>query len=112
MSLSVGTRVYPKVLPSQVTLPAVVYRRISTTKDRVLSGSNGYKKDRFQFTSWANSYEEARSLADEIISLLEDFSGTIGGITIQVITVAGEVDNLAAEPQRYGIATDFMVVYS
>lgn len=112
MSTTAGDRIYPLVLPPQVTLPAVAYQRITTVRDRVLSGFNGYQSNRFQFTSWAERYEDTRYLADEIITALEDYSGTIGGTTIQAIAVAGEVDLYEPESKRYGIATDFMITYS
>lgn len=108
-----GTRIYPQSPPPQATFPLITYQQISTVRDRVLSGFNNYESRRYQVTSWGSGfstgYPQARVLADEVIAALEDYSGTVLGITIQAVTVAGEVDIFEPNIERYGVATDFII---
>jgi len=107
-----GTRIYPDVLPPQVTLPAISYSRISTARVRSLSGNSHLAMPRFQFTAWATTYALARQLMDEIIVDLNDYSGVVGGITIQATRIDNELDNYDPTSGIYSVIADFIIAHT
>jgi len=66
----VGERVYPVRLPQGATIPAVVYQRISTDPVRSHSGNSGLATVRFQLSCWAETYDEASTIAEKIRTAL------------------------------------------
>lgn len=104
-------RIYPLVLPPDPTFPAITYTRISTPRVRCLTGSSHLAMPRFQFTAWARSYDAAKVLVDEIITALNDYFGTVGGIEIQSSHVENELSMYEPESRLYGMPTDFIVAH-
>ena len=81
--LSVGTRVYPSRLHQGATLPAVVYQLIPSegpiyTND----GDTLTDRARVQFDCWADTYEGAVALHDELRALISGDSGAWGSVTV------------------------------
>lgn len=73
----VGSRVYPVVLPAEVS-PAVTYRRLSGTPELNVDGSIALTSVQMEISAWGNSYEQARTLADAIFSALDGYSNASG----------------------------------
>lgn len=90
----VGDRVYPRRLPQEATLPAVVYRLIGTT-DRGLSqsGSDGLADARFQFDVWADDPDEADAIAAELVAAFHGFRGFMGDTVVGAARVANDIDD-------------------
>lgn len=74
-----GTRVYPAMLPQNVTLPAISYVRVDTVSVQSHSGNSGLARARFQISAWASTFTVARNLAEKIRLALESFRGSFGG---------------------------------
>lgn len=81
-NLENGVKVYPSRLPQDVTLPAVMYRRISGQRIRSIDGATGLAKPRFELNAYAESYVEAKNLANEMRTLFDGFRGVIGAGTL------------------------------
>lgn len=74
---TIDTRVYPMFLPQNPTLPAITYQRVSGERDRSLTGLNSLSHPRIQFDCWAETYAEAKTLGEEVISALNDYPGVV-----------------------------------
>jgi hypothetical protein len=83
----VGTRVYPRKLPQNVTYPAIRYTRISTSRSefRTLDGRAGYARPRFQIDCYGLTEASCVALAQALYQLLEGFDGIAAGLRIDGI---------------------------
>jgi len=104
-------RIYPLVLPPDVTLPAIAYTRISSPRLHCLTGFSHYARPRFQFTAWALTYEAAKDLANEIRVALDGYLGTVGGVNIQSSFAENELDMYEPQSGFYGVLVDFFIAH-
>ncbi|MFW6079533.1 MAG: DUF3168 domain-containing protein [Gemmatimonadota bacterium] len=90
----VGGRVYPVLLPPDVTYEAISYRRISAPREHAQTGPSGLVRARIQVDSWATTYGGAKDLAEDVRRALDGFRGTMG------TTVTTRVDSTMLEGDR------------
>ncbi len=107
----VGTRIYPVQLPQDVTLPAVVYTRISSEREVAMGKDPGIARPRFDVSAWATTFDSSRAIAEQIRLALERFRGTEAGIVIQDIFVEAENDVFDSTSITYHAAIDFEVIH-
>ncbi len=90
----VADRVYPRRLPSEATLPAIVYRRVGPT-DRGLSqtGADGLADARFQFDVWSVDPDEADAVAAELVAAFHGYRGVMGDTVVGAARVANDIDD-------------------
>ena len=107
----IGSRAFPMALPENPTLPAVVYQRISGTREQALGGSTGLARPRFQVIVWATTYAQARAAATQVRLALDGWDGVLGGTGgVQAsITLLNEIDAVQTDPEQYGAILDFGV---
>lgn len=78
----IGQRMYPNVLVQNATLPAVVYRKISTQPVHVIDDLTLLSSSRIEMTCYATSQGAADDIAKAIRrSGIFSFRGTVEGIT-------------------------------
>lgn len=70
-SALVAGRVYPGEMPQNVTLPAVLYFRVSGPRIYSHQGSSGLDDARVQVEAWAATYDGAQVLATAVRKDLE-----------------------------------------
>jgi len=73
-SLSCGDRIFPILLPEGEALPAVSYMMIRPSEARGRSRDGGQpdlERLRIQVNVWGQTFEQARSLAEQIRAILE-----------------------------------------
>ena len=108
-----GARIYPVTLPAEPTFPAIVYTRVSTVRYRVLStGFSHLARPRFQFICWAERYEDAKILANEIIAELDSYSGSVSGEVIQSSFADQESDFYEPTRKIYGVLVEFLIAHT
>lgn len=105
----VGTRIYPLVLPQNTEYPAITYYRVS--------GPEHHDKDvaypRIQLTAWAETYEEAKTVAAEVKAALQRFKGTMGvpGVVVIQGVFQNDMDLYDNETGVYYVATDIKFIH-
>ena len=114
ISVALSGLLYPMFIPQGVGFPAATYQRIDTPQIASLGGPSGTEHPRIQYTIWADTIVEARSIAKLIKSRLNGVSGTIGSNRVQIIWVEDDADmpNISpdAEVRRmYGRRLDVIV---
>ena len=103
----VGERIYILKLPQKPTLPAITYYRVSNLRHHDIDVSY----PRFQFDSWASSYEVVRNVANEIRKALQREKGLWNGIKVIQVVYLNEVEMYENDTEIYHIATDFQILY-
>lgn len=102
----VGGRVYPLILPGpEPSLPALVYQRISTSKEHSHDGP-GLQTARFTISVWAETYSEARAVAHRVSERLDGWR-TPGIASLG----AGEWDDKDELTGRTRVLCDYLVSY-
>ena len=90
----VGTRIYPKVLPPETTLPAIAFNKISAVPDYSHDGGSDFTPIRMQFSCWADDPLEAKNVAMELKRQLSGYSGQLGDQEIGGAFVVMERDDI------------------
>lgn len=95
----VGTRVFPLKLPPGTALPAVSFQLVDAQRDR-LGGQDGSDREtRFQFDSWAGTYESAKAVAAQVVAALDRWSGTVAGVVVTASFIDDERDTFEEQVQ-------------
>ena len=109
---SIATRLYPMILPDDVTLPAATYQRISTVTDQTLTSIVSLTTVRMQFDTWASSYTVAKQIADALNSVLEGFYGSLpNGVQIANITLDSQIDLYDSPTTYYRVSSDYLIQF-
>ena len=76
----VGNKIYPVILPQNVTLPAIVYSSVLANYDSALQGDTGFVRQTIQIVSHAKTYKEAQSQVSmiTIIAMIPMFISILG----------------------------------
>lgn len=112
-------RLYPVRLPQAPTQVCVVYRRITTSRDRAMGGPTGLTAVRLQFDVIApedegiEAYDKAKDVADAIRKAL-DGRGPIGmgDIFVQDVQVENERDDYAEELRAYRVTFEVLASFT
>jgi len=94
-----GDRVYPR-LPQGVTFPAILYQRITTTRRHSINATVGVTEATIQIDCMADSYSEAKSLADEVRVILHGYRGSWGSLTARHVSLDTENDQYNQDGDR------------
>ena len=108
----VSTRIYPLMMPQDVTLPAVTYQRISGPRVHTMGTDPGLESPRFQLSSWASSYSSVKAVAEQVRLALQDYAGTMGGaggVVVQRAFLEGDQDFYEPDTLIYQVASDFII---
>jgi hypothetical protein len=89
----IGTRLYPLVIPQDVSLPAVAYQKIDSTKTVSHSGASQLARSRFQFTCQAGNYADAKTLAASVRHCWEGYRGTVATVRIDGALIDNDQDD-------------------
>lgn len=77
-----NTRIYPVVLPTEVTLPAIHYLIVGGAV-KPTNDTHGTIRVRVEVSCWGNTYGDAVNLRDAVVQSLDSYSGE--GINIQYL---------------------------
>lgn len=70
VSSSVSTRIYPIILPQEVTYPAITYFKVIGIKENNLSGYSSMENSQIQIDCWTETYKEAKNLSTRVHSAM------------------------------------------
>lgn len=102
----IDDRFYPEKLPQDVTLPAIVYTKISAPEFHDIDVAY----PRFQFSCFSKDLTECKNMAIAIKELFQRFKGVVGECHILQGVFLDEV-TLPDDSGIYQIAVDIRVVY-
>jgi hypothetical protein len=101
-----GSRIYPAVLPTDPTLPALTYMFIGGTVYPI-ANRNGIQRSRVQIDCWGNSYSDAVTLRQAVVQTLAGYSGP--SFQSQIIQTHDDFDH---DLQQYRAVVEVYVLYS
>jgi len=92
----IGFQVFPIAVPrTAVTLPFLVYRRSNVVyePEAALSGLVEIPQLSLQIAAWSTTYDSVRDLSDTLRGVLDGYTGTRCGVTINSMRLTSEVDD-------------------
>jgi hypothetical protein len=107
----VSGRVYPVTAPQKPTFPLIVFNRISTERQFTHQGNAHLAAARFQFTAFATTPTQAKTLSAAIVSLFHGYQGTVGAEKIQKSEVVNEADEFELELGTYQAPVDVILTF-
>lgn len=112
---AVGSRVYPMVIPQNAALPCITYQRISTPRQYVMGSSDVVTNARMQIDCWGSSYSSAKTVAESVLTALNQQMGDLGTgakkFTVLVSLADSESDGYEPDTGRYRVRIDFRIMY-
>ena len=77
----IGSRMYPNHAPQNPTYPLLVYRRRETRRDYSMDGPTELVMSLYEFVAYSSDYGEAWETMNAVISHMDQFRGSSGGVT-------------------------------
>lgn len=116
-TLSTGTRTYPLTLPQNATTPAHTYQRVSGDTDLTHDSAQDhpnytgkrYESDRFQFSSYADTYDGAEAVAIELRDALVGYRGTWGDVEISSVLPVLWLDDYEPDTGLFRFIADYTI---
>ena len=85
------SRIYPR-LPQQPVFPAIRYQRIHAQRQQSLDANVGVTEVTMQVDCMADSYSDAKTLADEVRTALHGIQGAWGTLQARLVVLDSEID--------------------
>lgn len=92
-------RVYPR-LPQGVTFPVIHYLRVATTRTQSINGNVGVTETTLVVECIAESYSEAKTLADEVRVILHGYRGAWSTLKCHNVKIESETDDYEQDGDR------------
>ena len=106
----VSSRIYPEILESDPTYPAITYRIESHDFDRTFEGNGGFVRSDYMLDAWSQTHSGAITLSNAIRTALMNHSGSFGGINVNKILVSsGPVTVFEDSVEAYRITQIFSI---
>jgi hypothetical protein len=91
----VGQRVYPVVAPASASLPFVTWRRTGIQRTQTLSGPMGMGLVLLSVDVYAETYGEARDIADRCRSVLDGYGTAVENyVSVRNVSLDTESDGV------------------
>lgn len=87
-----GCRAYPASVPEVEAVPYITYEHQRTTYDRDMDGAVNTPTATYQVVVYADTYAEVQRLARLVQAGVDNFTGTVNGVTIQHCHIDDERD--------------------
>lgn len=85
----VSTRVYPDYSPQNATYPFLIYKIIGNLPSDTKEGVSKLDTVQIAIEIYASTYDSANSIAEEVRTVLDRYSGTVETIVIDSIRFSG-----------------------
>lgn len=89
----IGSRVYPMIAPQSATLPWICFRRSSISRETTMGNPMGVPTVSLELQVFAETYEDAREIADAVRLVLDGFSGSQDNVVIRHTSLEAESDD-------------------
>lgn len=111
---AVSNRVYPTILPHDVTFPAITYQRISDPRLHSADGADRLVAARYQVTTFAQRFDQMKVAANQVRLALDGWSGTMGDHDVARVQHLGGRDAFERDADEEGVhsdQSDYLIIY-
>lgn len=103
---SLNKQVYAVRVPTGIKPPYIVFFRVSSERVYTHDGADELQRPRFQIDCYGDTYEAARSIANQVILALHQLSATS---YIKVAQIDDEQDEFDEQARLYRVILDFYI---
>jgi hypothetical protein len=112
----VGYRVYPHLAPAVDDLPFINWRRRSIAREQTMAGPMGVPTVTLEYAIFAETYLEARQIADAMRAVLDGFTGRFDNTFVRHTSLDGEDDNVVSldgseVPNAYAVTQTYDILW-
>lgn len=107
----VSDRIYYVQAIQEVQLPYIVMHKVSSPRVHSHDGYSNLANPRFQFSSFAETYLEAKQITRAIQQVLQGYRGVSAGVHIQMCLYMNEVDMYEEQSGLYHVAVDYEIFH-
>ena len=109
----VGARIYPEIMPFDVTYPAISYQRISTARYQTLESVDDFTQVRIQVDCWDSTYSGVKALANAVKNAIDGVR-TLGSQAVHhcFMDSMNDLSQFNGDREDRRISMDFMVYLS
>lgn len=104
-------RLFPRAVPQDEDVPAIVYQRISSPRTLTLTGESA-SHSRIQLSCYAKTFGQAKQMAITLYNSLDFFRGILGNKTKSAVLMADSRDDYEPETGRYRCDVDFFIMHT
>ena len=106
----VSGRIYPEIMPDDVTYPAISYQRISTVRTQFLTGVDDFTQVRVQIDCWDSSYSGVKALASAVKGAIDGVRA-LGSTTVHHCFLDSMVDlsQIDGDREDRRVSMDFII---
>ncbi|MCB0583216.1 MAG: DUF3168 domain-containing protein [Phaeodactylibacter sp.] len=101
----VNTRIYPGFVPQDTQFPAITYAFDSQFPTKSKDGDAGLDVLDMSLVIYHENYEQAQAAAERCRALLNYYSGTAQGVTVDKITMENQADNSYVSQYEFVVLT-------
>ena len=105
-----ATGYYLRAAPQGTTAPYGVVSKISAGTSYHLEGVSGLKVPRMQVSCFGDTYQQAKTLAGEVITKMHLWTGSTD-IEVQGVFLENETDIFETDTQSHHVPLDFFVAH-
>lgn len=108
----ISTRVYPDVMPQGAVLPVIVHQQISGIRVHAMGNDPGLAYPQWQFTCWATTKLAAKTVAVQLRTALQNYSGTMGGaggVVVQRVYIDDEASGQDPPTGLFFVRQDYII---
>lgn len=88
----IGNKIYPGIIPADVTYPAAAYSELQQQYDESKDGPIPTGNHSFDVDIYAKNYTSAQSVANAIKAALDWYSGTVNSIEVERVRMLDQQD--------------------
>jgi hypothetical protein len=108
VSALIGTRMYPRLMPDNATLPCVVYDEMNTRTEVRADGDTGLRVGRYKLHYWDRSYGGIKAGKAALLAAINGYqSGAVDRIEVTDMR-----DDYEPETMWYRQLVEFEIYYS
>lgn len=111
----ISNRIYPSILPQQITLPAVTYSQVNQPGMHASGRDPNIQEVRMEVSCYSTSFTQAQAVSRQVKAALQDYTGSTW-LAVQRIFFDDETDQSTVDPESkqitYRVIQDFICWYS
>lgn len=112
----VGYRIYPHLAPATATLPFLNWRRTAITREQTFAGPMGVPRVSVEIAVFAETYLEARKIADAMRAVLDGYTGSFDNTIVRQTLLDSEDDNVVSldgseVPNAYAVTQNYDILW-
>lgn len=111
MNALISGRIYPVIIPQNDPYPAITYSVVNSPADTGHETAATQDRATVQFNIWASTYASCLAIDTALRTLLDNVSGTAGGVTVTGCDYGGGSDGIDEKLEYFFISSNYEFRY-